>query len=134
MLTAGKSLFNLALRGLSMGGRFLLIFYMGKFFSLEDLGYYGIFYTTVTLALFLLGLDFYGFSNRELLLVERHKRMSILRAQALFYVFTYVVFLLPLFLVFTYGVIPLKFVMFFYVILVLEHLAQELYRIFTVLG
>lgn len=38
-----QSFLNLSLRFLSMGGRFLLIFFIGKYFSTEDLGLYGLF-------------------------------------------------------------------------------------------
>ena len=128
------SILNLGLRGLSMGARFLLILYLGKFFSLDDLGFYGIFFSTVTLSFFLLGLDFYGYSNRETLYARVEDRLSVLRAQLIFYLVTYAVFLLPLSLIFFYDVLPFEYIVFFYVILILEHLSQELYRIFTMLS
>ncbi|MDO9185002.1 MAG: polysaccharide biosynthesis C-terminal domain-containing protein [Bacteroidia bacterium] len=129
-----QSFFNLSLRGLSMGARFLLIFCLGKYFSIEDLGLYGIFYTTVTLGILALGLDFYTFSNREILYAKNEDKLSILRNQLLFYGLTYVCFLLPMLLIFFYDVLPFKFICFFYVILVLEHLSQEFYRIFIILS
>ena len=129
-----RSLFNLALRGLSMGARFILTFFIGKYFSTEDLGMYGLFFTTVTLAVFLLGFDFYTYSNREILYVKEDDKLSVLREQFLFYGITYVVFLLPLFLIFFYGVLPYKYILLFYVILIFEHLSQEFYRLFTVMS
>lgn len=128
------SILNLSLRGLSMGARFLLIFYLGKFFSTDDLGLYGLFFTTVTLGLFLLGLDFYTYSNREVLYVKEEDRFSILRNQLVFYGFTYLVFLLPMLLIFFYHVLPTEYIYIFYGILILEHLSQEFYRLFTILS
>lgn len=129
-----QSFLNLSLRFLSMGGRFLLIFFIGKYFSTEDLGLYGIFFTTVTLALFLIGFDFYTFSNREVLYAKEEDRLTLLRNQLIFYAITYAVFLLPLLLVFFYHVLPIPYIVLFYIILLLEHLSQEFYRLFTILS
>lgn len=128
------SILNLFIRGLTILSRFILLFCLGKFFSTEDLGTYGIFYTTVNLCLMTLGLDFYTFSNREVLYAEEKDRLSVLRNQLLFYVFTYAVFLFPMLLIFTSGVISFKYIVFFYIILVFEHLSQEFYRLFTILS
>lgn len=134
MFLKKQSVLNLFLRGLSMAARFILIFYLGKYFSLDELGSYGIFFTTVTLSLFLLGLDFYTFANREVLNMKQEDRLTILRNQLVFYGFTYVVFLLPLLLIFYYNVLPLEYLFFFYFILIFEHISQEFYRLFTVLS
>ncbi len=133
-MNARESIINLTLRGLSMGARFLLLFFLGKYFSLNDLGIYGMFFTTVTLTLFLVGLDFYTYSNREVLYAREEGKLSVLRDQLVFYLVTYSVFLLPLTLIFFYEMLPFNYIIFFYVILVLEHLSQELYRIFTMLS
>lgn len=117
-----------------MAARFILIFYLGKYFSLDELGAYGIFFTTVTLALFLLGLDFYTFANREVLYAKAEDRLTVLRNQLVFYGVTYAVFLLPMLLIFYYNVLPAEYLFFFYFILVFEHLSQEFYRLFTVLS
>lgn len=128
-----QSFFNLAMRSLSLGARFLLILFLGKYFSTEDLGAYGIFFTTVTLAIFLLGLDFYNFSNREVLLAKKEDVLSMLRDQFVLYGIVYVVFLPLLLLLFFYNILPTSYLLFFYVILVLEHISQEFYRLFTIL-
>ena len=112
------SVVNLLIRGLTIFSRFILLFCLGKFFSTEDLGTYGIFYTTINLCVLTLGLDFYTFSNREVLYAETKDKLSILRNQLLFYVFTYVVFLLPMVMIFTYGIIPIEFIVYFYLILI----------------
>lgn len=128
------SIVNLSVRGLTIVSRFVLLFYLGKFFSSDDLGAYGIFYTTTSMTLLTLGLDFYTFSNREVLYVEDKFKLSVLRNQLVFYVFTYSLFLFPLLLVFTYQIISFKYIVYFYLILVFEHLSQEFYRLFTILS
>jgi len=129
-----SSLFNLFIRGLTILSRFVLLFCLGKFYSTDDLGTYGIFYTTVNLGLMTLGLDFYTFSNREVLYAETKDRLTVLKRQLLFYLFTYAVFLLPMLLIFTSGLIPFEYIVFFYVLLIFEHLSQEFYRLFTILS
>lgn len=129
-----QSLLNLSIRILSMGARFLLLFSLGKYFSTEELGRYGIFYTTVSLGVLLLGLDFYTYSNREIIYAKAEDKLLILRNQLFFSMLTYILFLPPLVLVFTYNILPFKYLLFFYVILILEHLSQELYRLFTILS
>lgn len=124
---------NLALRLLSMGAKFLLVVVISKYLSLEQLGEYGIFVTTITLATFLLGYDFYTYSARQLI-YEEDKQLIYIRDQFLFYLVFYIV-ILPLFLsIFFVGLIEWKYLVYFYFILVFEHLSQELYRLFTSLS
>ena len=58
---------NLALRGITLGSKFLLSIYLVKFLSLEANGEYGIFVATISMLTYVLGLDFYSFNNREIL-------------------------------------------------------------------
>lgn len=133
-MLSGYSLLNLFLRGLTIASKFFLMFVVGKLFSLDQLGVYAIFLSTVTLSTFILGFDFYTFSNRELLSENTEQQKTIVRNQFLFYFFTYIIFLPPLVLVFHYEILPYKYLFFFYSILIFEHLAQEYYRIFITLS
>jgi O-antigen/teichoic acid export membrane protein len=128
------SISNLAIRGFTILSRFILLFCLGKFFSTEELGTYGIFYTTINLSLLTIGFDFYTYSNREVLCADEKDRLTLLRNQLVFYGFTYLLLLLPLFLVFTFGIIPFQYIVFFYIILIFEHLSQEFYRLYTILS
>ena len=130
LLTRGG---NLTLRLLSMGAKFLLVVVISKYLSLEQLGEYGIFVTTITLATFLLGYDFYTYSARQLI-YEEDKQLIYIRDQFLFYLIFYIVILPLLLVVFFVGLIEWKYLIYFYFILVFEHLSQELYRLFTSLS
>lgn len=129
-----KSILNLIIRGSSILSRFVLLFCLGKYFTTEDLGNYGIFYTSISLGILLLGVDFYTYANRELLYAVDGKKLTIIRNQFLFYILTYLVFLLPFVLLFTYDVLPIKYIVFFYFIIILDHISQEFYRLFTILS
>lgn len=129
-----KSLFNLIIRGSSVLSRFVLLFCLGRYFTTEDLGNYGIFYTSISLGILLLGVDFYTFANRELLYADDGKKLTVIRNQFLFYIVTYLIFLLPFVLLFTYDVLPIKYIVFFYFIIIFDHISQEFYRLFTILS
>ena len=51
-------LFNMALRGLTLASKFLLIFFLARFLEPAELGLYGLVVATIGYALYLLGLDF----------------------------------------------------------------------------
>ncbi len=125
-------LLNLALRGLSLGGKFLLIFFIGKYLTVNELGVYGIFNTSVMLGFFLLGLSFYSYNTREVLAADPDKRLPYVRDQFVFHLIAYLLLLPFFYLLFVYNVIPRDYVWYFYILLVMEHLAQEYFRLFTV--
>jgi O-antigen/teichoic acid export membrane protein len=125
--------FNLALRGITLFSRFILIFYIGKYFSTEELGIFGLFSTTITLSIFLLGYDFYAFNTREILNRKPEDRFVLIRDQLIFHALLYIVVLPLLGLIFLYKVLPVNYILLFYVILIFEHFSQEFYRLFIVL-
>lgn len=133
-MTNSLKILNLALRGLSIISKFFLILYITKYFSLADLGIYGLFFTTITILVLVLGLDFYMFNTREILSVEQDTRLSLIINQLFLHLITYS-FVLPLVLgVFYFNILPWQYLGWFYGILIAEHLSQELYRIFITLS
>jgi len=128
-----SSIMNLGLRGISMLAKFLLIIYIGKYLSVDELGEYGLFVTTITIAIYFLGLDFYTYNTREILAKEKDERLPLIRDQFIFHLLVYVLVLPLLLTVFTMGLIQTQFIIYFYLILVFEHLSQELYRLYTTL-
>ena len=76
-------LLNLALRGLSMGSKFVLIIFLARYLSVEDIGLYGLVVATVSFSVILLGGEFYTYSQRELLSVDKNKWCWILQHQSL---------------------------------------------------
>jgi O-antigen/teichoic acid export membrane protein len=123
---------NLVIRGITLGGKFIFIIFLAKNLTTEQLGEWGIFTTSVSLSLYLIGLDFYTYSTRSLLEVPLEQRKSMLRDQWLFYLIGYAILFPLLGLLFVTDLLSTKFIFFFYFILVLEHFAQESYRVFVV--
>ncbi|QKS82242.1 lipopolysaccharide biosynthesis protein [Pseudomonas bijieensis] len=120
---------NVAIRGLTLVSKFLLIFFLARFLEPAELGIYGLLAATVGYSLYFLGFDFYTYSTRELLKRERHEWGGLLKAQGALTLMLYVIFLPLLSLVFIKGLLPMKVIGWFFVLLILEHLTQELGRL-----
>lgn len=125
---------NLSLRVLSMVAKFLLIIYIGKYFSTEALGEYGLFVTTITIAIYFLGLDFYTYNTREIIHKTESERFALIRDQFIFHSLVYVVVLPLLFVVFLFDIIDFKYMFLFYLVLIMEHISQELFRLYVTLS
>ena len=126
-------LINISLRALSLSGRFLLLMYISKKFSIEQLGVFGLFNTSILIGIQILGFDYYSFSTREILSNSKHPQRVVLN-QFYFHVMIYLI-LIPLFaLAFSsYTFIPKRYLAFFIIILILEHIGAELYRLLLTL-
>lgn len=120
---------NLMLRVLTIALRFLLIFYIGKFYTASNLGIFSLFGTTTAIAVMLLGFDFYAFSQREIIGQEKGIQFRRLIDQLAFWAISYFLFLPVTYFVFLSGVLPIELTFWFYCILVFEHLSQELFRL-----
>ncbi len=127
------SLANLFLRGLTLGSKFFLLLFIARYLTPEELGVWGIVYITITMSLLVLGLDFYTFTTREILAGEPSQRARMLRDQMVFHGLVYLLVLPVLLGVFFLKFIAWKYIVWFYLLLVLEHIAQELYRLLVVL-
>lgn len=123
---------NLFIRGLTLAGKFFLVIFLAKHLTEAQLGEWGIFTTSVSLSLYLIGLDFYTYSSRTILEYPMEDRKRFLRDQFIFYILSYIILFPLLSLLFVFHIIEYKLLVFFYVILVFEHLAQEAYRTFVV--
>lgn len=123
---------NLIIRGSTMVGKFLLVYFLADALTVEQYGVWGIFTTSISLSLYVVGLDFYTYSTRRILDYPIAERSPMLRDQLLFYLISYAILFPILALLFVFDVIEWRFAIFFYAILVFEHLAQESYRTFVV--
>ncbi len=85
-------LVNVGLRSATLASRFLFIFFLAKFLTPAEVGYYGIFTATVGYALYFVGLDFYVYTTREILKAEEAQRGTILTAHVLLSVSLYIIF------------------------------------------
>ncbi|MGD9686123.1 MAG: oligosaccharide flippase family protein [Desulfobacter sp.] len=125
---------NMALRGLTLASKFFLMVYLAKVLPPEQLGVYGLFTVTISYALYFCGLDFYTYAQREMLSLPRDQWGTIIRNQFAFYGVVYLVVLPLLLLVFVAGVLPWQMIGWFYLLLTLEHLSQELSRLLVACG
>ncbi|WP_181296617.1 lipopolysaccharide biosynthesis protein [Pseudomonas sp. Q2-TVG4-2] len=129
-----QRLINVALRGMTLASKFLLIFFLARFLEPEELGLYGLLTATIGYALYLLGFDFYAFTTRELLKRERSEWGGLLKDQGVLYVGLYSLFLPLLCLIFLKGLLPWRLAGWFFTLLVLEHLSQELIRLLVAIS
>lgn len=125
---------GLLLRGLSMGGKFLLLITLSKTSSLENVGLYGLFISAIVLVNYLQGMEFHTYSTRELLAALPTNRSKLLFNQFAFYMMVYL-FILPLALsIFLAGFLPKALILYFYLIVVAAHLGQEFHRLLIILS
>ncbi len=122
-------LVNASLRGLTLLARFALLFYMARYLPLDDLGTHGLLVASVMIALYLVGLDYYVFTLREIVTADPMTAARRIREQLAFHGMTYTV-MLPLSLtVFLLGVLPWEYLSWFVSILVFDHLSLEATRL-----
>lgn len=124
-----ERLFNLALRGLSMGSKFVLVIFLAKYLTVEDIGLYGLVVATVSFSIILLGGEFYTYSQRELLSENNARWCWILQHQSLATILLYFLILPLQLLVFYNGWLPFELISLYFLLLVSEHIAQEINRI-----
>jgi O-antigen/teichoic acid export membrane protein len=102
--------------------------------SPTDMGIYGLMTTAIGLSLYLLGMDFYMFNTREILSEDKERIVLLIRDQIVFHGVAYI-FLLPLLLIiFMIGFLPWNYLGLFYLLVVLEHVSQELQRLLITLS
>lgn len=119
----------MAIRGSTLASKFLLIFVLAFYLEPEDVGLYGLFVAAITYGIYPLGLEFYTYSIREFIKSDRKKWTRYLMSQVGLYCILYIIFL-PLFLLlFFYKILPWYFALYFYLLLIFEHLNQELMRL-----
>lgn len=119
---------SLFLRMSAMGSKFLIFTYLSKYFTESVYGVYSLLSTTVTIAIFVLGFDFYNYAIRDILL-KPSDRASKVATSLLFYAFIYLAFILIGYLVFDQVDYLAEFSTLIILISISEHLNQEIYRL-----
>ncbi|NMY40041.1 hypothetical protein HBN76_01885 [Pseudomonas sp. WS 5013] len=127
-------LVNIALRGMTLCSKFLLIFFLARFLTPAELGLYGLLVATIGYALYFLGLDFYTYTTRELLKRPREEWGGLLKNQGALVVVLYAIFLPLLLMIFALDLLPWHFAGWFIALLALEHLNQELMRLLVAIS
>lgn len=123
---------NFLLRGLTLVAKFGLTIFLAKYISSDVLGQYTVFLTTVTICIYILGFEFYTYSQREYKYNDISSLVAQLRDQSIFYILAYLV-LVPIAILFGENYIKSNLLL-FALILILEHINQELYRLHVALN
>ena len=124
---------NVLIRGLNLFGKFFLSIYIAKYSTNDSLlGSYTIFITTVTLGLYIVGLEFYAYSQREYLKNDSNQFASLVKNQIVFHIVSYCI-LLPIILFFSGSFVSKDVLLYFFIIFLLEHINQEIYRLLVVI-
>ena len=120
---------SLLIRVFGLSGRFILLLALAKHFSIEIVGYYGIFTVTIMYSLFLVGADFYTYTTRILLESNNNEWTFIIKNQFTFYCFSYLIVSLCTFPLFYFNIIRWEWLWWFYGLLFFENFTQEIYRL-----
>jgi O-antigen/teichoic acid export membrane protein len=134
LVTHSTRLVNLTLRGITLGTRFLFIFFLARYLDPASVGYYGIFTATIGYAIYLVGLDFYTYVSREIVATPPEERGKLLKAQAALSGLLYLM-LFPVALLFLANSDWPGYLTFWFIpILMLEHFNQEVSRLLIALN
>lgn len=123
---------NLILRSLAILGKFFLVMYIAKKMTLEDLGTYNLLAVTVAIFLFIVGFEFHSYTGRQYKNSRNHS--FILLNQFLSHLILYVIIIPISYLLFIKRMIDNEYVVILYLIIIFDHLSQEISRVFVYIG
>jgi O-antigen/teichoic acid export membrane protein len=107
----------------------LFVFVAAKYLELSDLGLYSLVGVTISYGIYLLGLDFYTFTTRELIGLNEKGAAKYIIGQIRFCLLSYLFFFIPLLTLFQFEFLPWNVIGIFFVLLLSEFISQELTRI-----
>lgn len=125
-------LFNIFIKGMTLLGKFGLVFYVAKYLEPKDMGVYGLLVSLIFYSLYVVGLDFYTYSTRELVKLAREQWWKYIKSQLCLISVTYLI-ALPVILYVVSSILEMKWLLFFILLLILEHFNQEIMRLLIVL-
>lgn len=120
---------NVVLRMATLGSKFALVFLLAKFLGEDEFGLYGIFSATVAYVVMAIGFDFYAYATREIINSNASEWAAKLRDQCIFYIGSYIFFLPVCVLIFDFGLMPTSLLIWFFLLLTVEHFSQEFNRL-----
>ena len=127
-----KEFINVFLRGLTLFLKFSLTILLIRYFSVEDYGLFSLIQSTVIILTFVVGLDYYNFSHREMIRSEFKDFNLHLNQQLLIYFIAYLA-VIPL-AYFLLSTLRLENYLILILLVIAEHLSQEFYRILVILN
>lgn len=111
----------------------MLILALAKLLEPAELGLYGLLAASISFAMLFIGADYYTYSQRELLGTAKEKWSFVIQHQVMGQTILYLVLLPFTLLVFVFDFLPLSYFWWFFALLVLEHVAQEINRLLVVM-
>lgn len=123
-----QRLLNIALRGLSMGCKLVLIIALAKLLEPAELGLFGLMLVTVSFSVLVIGADYYTYAQRELLARPPEHWSFVIQHQIKAQFMLYGLLLPAQLLIFVTGLMEWKFAAWFFLLLIFEHIAQEINR------
>lgn len=127
-------LINTAIRGITLFSKFFLTMFIAKYLSLTEFGIYGLIVSAVAFSMFIVGFEFNNFSQREIIKVDKSEAGILIRDQIIFHMLTYLLVFPVLTFIFIFNFLAWKYLVWFYLLLIVEHLSREFYRILIVLS
>jgi O-antigen/teichoic acid export membrane protein len=128
-----KSIINLILRALILVLKFFFSILIIKKLTIEDYGLFGLFQSSVVIGTFIVGFDFYNYASREFLFNKEKGISFYLKNQIILYSYAYLIGIIFFILSYKFINIDAKILKLFILMLISEHLSQELYRILILL-
>ncbi len=122
-------LVNVFLRISAIGSKFIVFTYLSKYFTDIEFGNYSLITSLVTIMIFVLGLDFYNFSIRDILKTkETSEIQKNIVSTVLLYLVIYTVFFVLGWAVFNQINFTKEYAFLIISLCVTEHFSQEIYR------
>ncbi|WP_337049724.1 hypothetical protein [Serratia fonticola] len=125
---------SIILRGGTLASKFVLIVFLARYLSLDELGIYALVVASVSYCLYLLGMDFYTFSSRDILSDKKIHWKEKIKDQFSFYAIIYIVTISIAAYIYLLKIIPDEIVIFGVAVLIADHFSQELMRIMVIMG
>lgn len=123
----------MVLRAGTLLSKFAVMYFLARLLPVEAFTLFGLFSVAITYFLYLVGLDFYTYATRDLA-EHRDRAQTIIRSQILFYLFAYAAAVPVALLFFRSNLLPSSLMLLFFLILLVEHLSQEGFRLFVAIG
>lgn len=116
-----------------MGSKFGLVILLARFLPPAELGLYGLLVVSVAFGVVVLGGDFYSYAHRHLLGSPKSEHSHIVLQQVIGNLILYPPMLALMGLLFVFDLLPRSVAVWFFALLVVEHISQEIYRLIVVL-
>lgn len=129
VLTAGVAM---VFRGATLVSRLLLSILLARMLSTSDMGEYGLVTAILAFGLFVLGLEFYSYTLRELVPASPAKRVQIIADQIVLASALFVVIFIGAVVAGLVGLLPKKILFLFLLVLMTENASLEATRILII--